>query len=144
MVVLNEMKLEFSSRSANEALARSALSQFAAQLDPTLDELNDIKTSVSEAVTNAIIHGYEGTRGVVVVSCKIIGNELEITVEDTGHGIEDIAKAMQPLYTGRPDEERSGMGFTVMETFMDTLKVVSELAEGTKVIMTKTIKAGQE
>ena len=110
-------------------------------MDPTIEEISDIKTAVSEAVTNAIIHGYEYGEGMVVVEAKLEGNRIEITIEDFGRGIEDVQKAMEPFYTSKPDLERSGMGFTVMETFMDELVVKSELNKGTKVKMIKEIKS---
>ena len=134
----NRMKIEFLSKSENEGFARVAVAAFISQLDPTIEELTDVKTAVSEAVTNAIIHGYEN-RGdeVVFIEASIQEREATITVEDQGLGIEDISLAMQPLYTSRPDLERSGMGFTVMETFMDSLQVLSENNKGTKVIMKK-------
>lgn len=135
----NYMKLSFPSKSQNEAFARAAVGAFAAQLDPTCEELADIKTAVSEAVTNAIIHGYADRRGEVDIVCKIRHDELEVTVIDKGRGIDDIDLAMQPLYSGSPGEERSGMGFTVMESFMDTLDVDSEPEVGTTVTMTKRI-----
>lgn len=135
----NKMSLEFFGKSANEGFARAAVAAFAAQLDPTLEELADIKTAVSEAVTNAIIHGYDASFGMVHIHCEICGNLFSVTVSDQGRGIENLAQAMQPLYTGSPDAERSGMGFTVMETFMDSLEAESEPGVGTTVRMTKTI-----
>lgn len=135
----NYMKLEFPSKSQNEAFARAAVGAFAAQLDLTCEELADIKTAVSEAVTNSIVHGYPLKRGMVEIECRISGNQIEITVTDQGKGIEDIELAMQPLYSGSPDEDRSGMGFTVMESFMDTLQVQSAVDQGTAVTMTKRI-----
>ena len=135
----NYMKLEFPSKSQNESFARAAVGVFASQLDLTCEELADIKTAVSEAVTNAIIHGYPDTKGIVKILCRIIGEKIEVTVTDTGRGIEDIELAMQPLYSGTPDEDRSGMGFTVMESFMDSLEVKSQPNTGTTVIMTKRI-----
>ncbi|WP_027308069.1 anti-sigma F factor [Caloramator sp. ALD01] len=137
----NEMKLEFPSKSVNESFARVVVAAFASQLDPTLEELSDVKTAVSEAVTNAIIHGYEDTEGMVTLRCKIEDNKLTIEVEDNGKGIENVELARQPLYTSRPELERSGMGFTVMETFMDSVEVFSEPGKGTTVIMTKTFKS---
>lgn len=133
----NFMKIEFLSISQNESFARVSVAAFASQLDPTIEELTDVKTAVSEAVTNAIIHGYENTCGIVKVEAYIDKNVLTVIVEDNGKGISDINLAMQPLYTSRPDLERSGMGFTVMETFMDELKVESRESKGTKVIMKK-------
>ena len=135
----NEMSIRFDARSVNEAFARVAVSAFVAELNPALDEIADLKTAVSEAVTNAIIHGYSDHKGVVSVRCRIVGQELEIQVKDDGCGIKDIEQARQPLYTGSSDDERSGMGFTVMETFMDDLQVESIEGEGTIVTMRKTI-----
>ncbi|KGG81165.1 hypothetical protein Y919_01920 [Caloranaerobacter azorensis H53214] len=137
----NYMKLEIPSKSQNEAFARVVVASFASQLDPTIEELADVKTAVSEAVTNAIIHGYENKIGIITIECRIIKNKLEIIVEDKGKGIEDIEKAMEPFYTSRPEMERSGMGFTVMETFMDDLKVQSEIGKGTIVKMVKVFKS---
>ena len=135
----NYITFEFLSRSANEGFARTAVACFAAQLDPTLDELGDIKTAVSEAVTNAIVHAYPDALGKVVVKAKILGERtLEITVRDWGRGIADVGKAREPLYT-TGGEERSGMGFTIMESFMDRLNVRSEPGRGTRVVMRKTI-----
>lgn len=133
----NYMRLEFLSKSSNESFARVVVASFAAQLDPTLEELSDIKTAVSEAVTNAIIHGYEYKEGLVILESKITGNEIEIIVEDKGMGISDIDEALEPFYTSKPDLERSGMGFTVMETFMDSLQIESIKGQGTIVKMTK-------
>ncbi|NLV89429.1 MAG: anti-sigma F factor [Tissierellia bacterium] len=133
----NYMKLEFLSKSSNESFARVVVAAFASQLDPTLEELSDIKTAVSEAVTNAIIHGYEYGEGIITLEAKIIDNEIEILVEDKGMGIADIKQAMEPFYTSKPNLERSGMGFTVMETFMDSLEIESKKGEGTKVRMRK-------
>lgn len=136
----NEMKLEFISKSNNEAFARISVAAFAAQLDPTVEELADIKTAVSEAVTNSIIHGYEDTEGIVKVSCKIIENSIVVEVSDNGKGIENVEEARKPLYTSKPDLERSGMGFTIMESFMDEIKIESILGIGTKITMKKLIK----
>ncbi|MFA5575723.1 MAG: anti-sigma F factor [Tissierellaceae bacterium] len=133
----NYMKLEFLSKSSNESFARVVVAAFASQLDPTLEELSDIKTAVSEAVTNAIIHGYEYREGIVILESTIIDKEIVITVEDKGLGIADIEKAREPFYTSKPDLERSGMGFTVMETFMDGLEIESIRGQGTKVRMRK-------
>ena len=131
----NEMKLEFVSKSANESFARISVAAFASQLDPTIDELADIKTAVSEAVTNSIIHGYENTIGIVKVECKIKENLIEIQVLDNGKGISNVEEARKPLYTTKAELERSGMGFTIMESFMDELKVESIPDVGTKVTM---------
>ena len=136
----NEMKLEFSSKSSNEAFARIAVASFVAPLDPTIEEISDIKTAVSEAVTNSIIHGYENTRGIVTIKTRIIHNIVEIEVIDNGKGIEDIEKAKEALYTTKPELERSGMGFTIMESFMDEMQVKSTVGEGTTVFMKKIIK----
>ncbi len=136
----NEMKLEFLSKSSNEAFARITVAAFAAQLDPTIEELADIKTAVSEAVTNSIIHGYEERKGMVKIRCQIIDRELTIEISDNGQGIENIELAKQPLYTTKPNLERSGMGFTIMESFMDEIEIESILGMGTKVTMKKTIK----
>ena len=136
----NEMRLEFLSKSNNEAFARITVAAFASQLDPTIEELADIKTAVSEAVTNAIIHGYEDREGVVKVECRMYGGSIQIEISDTGKGIEDIEMAREPLYTSKPNLERSGMGFTIMESFMDEVKIESILGLGTKVTMKKMIK----
>ena len=137
----NMMKIEFLSKSQNEGFARVGVASFASQLDPTLEEISDVKTAVSEAVTNAIIHGYENGDGIINIEVTLTGNELTLIVSDNGVGIEDLELAMQPLYTSREDLERSGMGFTVMETFMDSLKVESIRGKGTKVIMKKKFKS---
>ena len=136
----NYIKLEFPSRSANEALARSAVAAFAAQLDPTLDELGDIKTAVSEAVTNAIVHAYPDSVGTVRLRARILsGDTLELTVRDAGRGIPDVKQAMEPLYSTGGDD-RSGMGFTIMESFTDALKVRSAPGKGTTVTMRRRIR----
>ena len=137
----NYIKIEFPSRSTNESFARSAVAAFAAQLDPTLDELGDIKTAVSEAVTNAIVHAYPEQLGVVQLKARIYDEEfLEISIKDKGCGIEDVKKAMQPLFT-TGGEERSGMGFTIMDSFMDRMRVRSRPGKGTTVIMSKRIRS---
>ena len=136
----NEMKIEFLSKSKNEAFARIAVAAFIAQLDPTVEEVADIKTAVSEAVTNAIIHGYEEKIGIVKLICKIAQNEVFIEISDSGKGIENIEEAKQPLFTTKSNLERSGMGFTIMESFMDEINVDSVLGLGTKVTMKKFIK----
>ena len=136
----NEMKLEFLSKSNNEAFARVTVAAFAAQLDPTIEELADIKTAVSEAVTNSIIHGYENTEGIIKIVARIFAYTISIEISDTGKGIENIELAKQPLYTSKGDLERSGMGFTIMESFMDEMQVESVLGLGTKVTMKKLIK----
>ena len=136
----NEMKLEFLSKSNNEAFARISVAAFASQLDPTIEEMADIKTAVSEAVTNSIVHGYEGINGIVKIVCRIFANCIEIEISDTGKGIENVEMARKPLYTSKPNLERSGMGFTIMESFMDEINVDSVLGLGTKVTMKKFIK----
>lgn len=140
----NEMKLEFSSKSNNESFARIAVAAFVSQLDPTVEELADIKTAVSEAVTNCIIHGYEEKEGIIKIECKLFANSIEIEISDNGKGIEDIEQARQPLYTSKSELERSGMGFTIMESFMDEMKVESVVGIGTKVTMKKMIKVSDE
>ncbi len=137
----NEMKLEFLSKSNNEAFARITVAAFVSQLDPTIEELADIKTAVSEAVTNSIVHGYEDKPGIVKIISRIKDNEITIEISDNGKGIEDIEVAKQPLYTTKPNLERSGMGFTIMESFMDKIEIESVLGLGTKITMKKTIKS---
>ncbi|GHU41118.1 anti-sigma F factor [Clostridia bacterium] len=136
----NEMKMEFLAISANEGFARVAVGAFVAGLNPTVDELADIKTAVSEAVTNAVIHGYEKREGKIWIVCSISEREVEICVVDTGHGIADVEKAREPLFTTKPELERSGMGFAFMEAFMDELWVDSVLGQGTKITMRKVIE----
>ena len=139
MKPINEMTVSFLSCSANEAFGRAAVSAFAAQLDPTVDELCDVKTAVSEAVTNCIVHAYRNTIGVIYITCRLYENgRIWIKIRDRGCGIEDVEKAMQPLFT-TAGEERAGLGFAVMESFMDKLHVSSQVGEGTSVIMQKTI-----
>lgn len=135
----NEMKLEMDGASRNESFARVVVGAFAAQLNPTVEELSDVKTAVSEAVTNAIIHGYEERGGKVYITCGIRGQELFLEIRDDGRGMEDVRRAMEPLYTTKPSAERSGMGFAFMEAFMDDLEVISALGEGTTVRMRKRI-----
>lgn len=137
MQPINEMKIEFVSKSSNEAFARVVAAAFASQMDPTLEELADVKTAVSEAVTNAIIHGYENKYGIIKMICRQYDRSIEIEISDKGKGIEDIGQAMQPLYTSKPEMERSGLGFTVMESFMDRIEVKSKPGEGTTVILYK-------
>ena len=138
----NEMTLTFSAVSDNEAFARNAVAAFCVGLDPTIDQLNDIKTAVSEAVTNSIVHAYPNGAGdkFVTVRTTIEDNTVHIVVSDEGIGIDNIENAMQPFYTTKPEQERSGMGFTVMESFMDELKVEPNTPNGTVVSMTKTIR----
>lgn len=137
-MVDNRVCIELMSKSPNEGFARVAIAAFVSQLDPTIEELSDVKTAVSEAVTNSIIHGYENRKeDIIRIEATISGNEVTIIVEDFGVGIKDVKKAMEPLYTSKPELERSGMGFTVMETFMDSLEVESKEGKGTKVVMKK-------
>lgn len=134
----NKIVLEIESRSQNESYARVAVAAFVAQLDPTVEELSDIKTAVSEAVTNSIIHGYDGKEDCIIrIEVCLYGNEAKIAIIDYGKGIKDIQQAMEPLYTSRPDLERSGMGFTVMESFMDNIEVDSTEGKGTKIVLYK-------
>lgn len=139
MAYENEMKIEFDSRSCNEGFIRVAVSAFLTQLNPTLEEVADVKTAVSEAVTNCIVHAYEGKKEKILVSCHIEGHALYLEIKDHGCGIPDIKKAMEPLFTTKPDEERSGMGFAFMEAFMDDVRVESEPGHGTTVLMRKEI-----
>ncbi len=139
MTKTNELHINFPALSENEALARMCASAFAAQFNPTIEELSDIRTAVSEAVTNAIIHGYNSRPLPVYMDIYRQDERLKIVIRDTGRGIEDVAEAMQPFYTTIPGEERSGMGFSVMQAFMDELTVSSEPGIGTTVTMTKTI-----
>jgi len=142
MTYTNSMTLQFESRSENESFARVTVAAFVSQLDPTLDELTDIKTVISEAVTNAIIHGYEGrTDGVITISAVIRNDTVHIEVRDEGRGIEDVEQARQPLYTSKPELERSGMGFTIIENFMDEMDIESAIGKGTTVRMAKRIES---
>ena len=141
----NEMELRFLSLSRNEGFARAVCAAFASQMDPTLEELSDIRTAVSEAVTNAIIHGYENrTDGIVTVKSRIEGNTITVSVADVGCGIADVDKARLPFFTTKPEMERSGMGFAVMEAFMEEVNVVSRVGCGTTVTMVKYIKKHHE
>lgn len=134
----NKMDIQFSALSQNESFARITVAAFIAQLDPTLDELTEIKTVVSEAVTNSIIHGYENdAEGIVYISVMIDGEDIELTIRDEGIGIDDVDEAIQPLYTTKPELERSGMGFTIMENFMDEMQVISHKGEGTIIRLKK-------
>ena len=136
----NKMKLEFLSLSINESLARTTVGVFCLGLNPSLSELSDIKTAVSEAVTNCIVHGYPNELGVISMECEIVKNILHINIVDQGVGIKDVNLALEPFYTTREEEERSGMGFTIMKSFMDDVKVSSEQGKGTKIYMCKKIK----
>lgn len=140
----NEMKLEFVSKAINESFARITIAAFASQLDPTIEELADIKTAVSEAVTNCIIHAYENRQGVIKINAKLKDNQIIIQISDNGKGIENVDIAKEPLYTTKPNLERSGMGFTIMESFMDNMKVESIVGLGTKVTLVKSIKKQEE
>lgn len=140
----DKMKLEFPAKSSCEGFARVAVAAFISRVDPTLAEINEVKTAVSEGVTNSIIHGYENGEGIVYIECEIVGNEIKIVIADKGKGIYDVEQAMTPLFTTNPDGERSGMGFTVMETFMDKVEVKSLPGIGTRIIMSKTLESAQE
>lgn len=139
MIGRTEITFEFDSISENESLARTVVTAFLARLDPTMEELSDVKTAVSEAVTNAIIHGYDGAPGKIRIHSWIEDNTIWVEVQDQGVGIADIEKAMEPLYTTRPEMERSGMGFAFMEAFMDELCVDSQVDKGTTIRMKKKI-----
>ncbi len=136
----NTMRMEIPSRSENERFARTVCAAFLLELDPTIEEITEVKTAISEAVTNAIIHGYKSGDGVIEIYGEINGNEVTYKIADKGCGIADIDKAREPLYTGMPESERSGMGFSIMEAFMDGLKVESVEGQGTTVTMTKRLK----
>ncbi len=135
----NEMTLSFRAVSANESFARVSVAAFALQLDPAVSEITEIKTAVSEAVTNSIIHAYDNSSGIVHIWCGCSQNRLYIEITDNGKGIENVNEAMEPLYTSKPEQERSGLGFTIMESFMDKMEVYSEVGKGTKVVMEKNI-----
>ena len=136
----NSMKLQFVSRSANEGFARTAVSGFLASLDPTVEELADIKTAVSEAVTNCIVHAYRNTIGPVCITARVLeGDVAYIKVKDRGCGIENVKQAMEPMFTTAPEEERAGLGFAVMESFMDSVKVTSKVGKGTAVVLRKKL-----
>ena len=140
----NEMKLEFDSRSCNEGFVRVAVAAFMTQLNPTLEEVTDLKTAVSEAITNAIIHGYENEVHNITIRCRTQEKTLYLEVEDQGRGIEDVEQAMEPLFTTKPELDRSGMGFSFMEAFMDDLEVISAPGKGTCVKMKKVIGKGRK
>ncbi len=141
MEIKNKMKLIFSAKSENESFARSVVACFILNLNPTLSQLSDIKTAVSEAVTNAIVHGYKDVDGQITIDAEIIDNKVHINVLDSGVGIANVEQALEPFYTTKEDEERSGMGFTIMKSFMDEVVVESKVGCGTKVYMTKLLKA---
>lgn len=140
----NTMLIKIPSRSENERFARTVCAAFLIDLDPTLEEMSEIKTAVSEAVTNAIIHGYNSQDGEITITGEISERTVTYTISDNGCGITDIEKAREPLYTGKPESERSGMGFSIMEAFMDELKVESEPGKGTKITMTKRLSENAE
>lgn len=135
----NEMEIQFASCSTNEAFARTAVSAFISQLDPTVEELYDIKMAISEAVTNSIIHGYSNGEGKIVIRCSYEDREVTIVVNDQGQGIKNVEEAMTPLYTTSLEEERAGLGFTVMQSMMDSIEVSSKLGSGTTVKMKKSL-----
>ena len=135
----NNMRFEFPAKSENEKFARTVCAAFVLELDPTVDEIDEIKTAVSEAVTNSIIHGYDGKEGTIEIEGDIDGREVVYVITDHGCGIRDVKQAMEPLFTGKPESERSGMGFSIMEAFMDDLKVESGVGVGTKITMKKRI-----
>ncbi|MBQ9898950.1 MAG: anti-sigma F factor [Ruminococcus sp.] len=140
MEVLNEIRFTMPALSVNESAARAVVSSFLIQADPTVEELSDIRTAVSEAVTNAVVHGYRRSRGNIELTVKLLpGREVYIRIKDRGCGIEDVDKAMQPLFTTAPEEERSGLGFSVMESFMDRLSVKSAVGKGTTVVMRRRL-----
>ena len=140
MNILNEIKFTVPSLSVNESTARAVVSSFLTQTDPTVEELSDIRTAVSEAVTNAIVHGYRHSKGIIEITVRLLPERnIYIKIRDKGCGIPDIKKAMQPLFTTAPEEERSGLGFSVMESFMDKLTVKSEVGRGTTVVMRKRL-----
>lgn len=139
MKAQNFIKISFPSKSINESFARGAITAFCMQLDPTVEQLNDIKTAVSEAVTNCIVHGYRDTVGIIYITASINNNNITINISDKCVGIADVAQAMQPLFTTDAEGERAGLGFAVMQSFMDIVKVKSSLNKGTKVVMTKII-----
>lgn len=138
----NEMEIRFDSRSENEGFARVSVASFLTQLNPTVEEVADVKTAVSEAVTNAIIHGYEQRVVKVKIHCSIENQLFTVEISDRGKGIANVEKAMEPMFTTKPEDDRSGMGFSFMEAFMDTVEVESKVGEGTSVKMTKTIGKG--
>ncbi len=141
MEVLNEVKFSVPSLSVNESVARAVVSSFLIQADPSVEELSEIRTVVSEAVTNAVVHGYRNSKGIIEITVRFLHDrEVYIKVRDRGCGIEDIERAMQPLFTTAPEEERSGLGFSVMQSFTDSLKVKSQSGKGTTVIMRKKLK----
>ncbi|MCR5305135.1 MAG: anti-sigma F factor [Oscillospiraceae bacterium] len=146
MITLNELKCSFPARSENESFARTMVCAFAAQLDPTVEELADLRTAVSEAVTNAVVHGYRGKEnGIITVTVRLLPNRVVyVRIADKGCGIADIEQAMTPLYSSAPAEERAGLGFTVMQSFTDTLSVRSSVGAGTVITMRKRLQNADE
>ena len=144
MAEQNHMQVMFDAKSVNESLARMVVTAFMTDMNPTLEQISDVKTAVSEAVTNAIIHGYNSEDGIITLEGSIDKSEVTFTITDYGVGISDIQRAREPLYSGKPEMERSGMGFTIMETFMDDIKIESAVGKGTKITMTKTIEVPDE
>ena len=140
----NYMSIRFKSVSENEALARASIAAFVSSMNPSVEDLADIKTSVSEAVTNCIVHGYDGGVGMVEMSAYTEGGKLTVKITDRGKGIHNIEQAREPLYTTKADAERSGMGFTIMESFMDSIRVISHVGKGTTVIMSKVLSREME
>ena len=140
----NYMKISFPAKSENERLARTVCAAFVIELDPTMEEMTEIKTAISEAVTNSIIHAYNNESGMIDITAEINENEVTYTIEDKGCGIADIEKAKEPLYSGSEDSERSGMGFSIMEAFMDELNIESVVRSGTKIVMKKRITINEK
>ena len=140
----NRMKIEFPAKSENERLARTVCAAFVLELDPTVEEISELKTAVSEAVTNSIIHGYSDENGMIEIEAELCGNTAKFILRDFGCGIDDIKLAMQPLYSGSGDKERSGMGFSIMEAFMDKLEVESGPSKGTTITMTKRFSVNEQ
>lgn len=145
MNVTNQVKMTFKSKSTNESFARGVASVFFSALDPTVEELSDIKTAISEAVTNSVVHGYKNCIGNITMTLKVIDNQIAyIKIRDSGCGIPDIKQAVEPLYTTAPDDNRAGLGFAVMESFMDNLRIYSRLEKGTTIVMKKRIERRDE
>ena len=144
MNLTNKMTIKFLSKSVNESFARTVAGCFALQLNPSVSEISDIKTAVSEAVTNSIVHGYQNEIGEITMEGEIVGDTLHINIFDNGVGIEDVEQALEPFYTTKSQDERSGMGFTIMKSFMDEVKVKSKLNQGTQIYMTKKIMTDKE
>jgi stage II sporulation protein AB (anti-sigma F factor) len=141
MNILNEVYVEFLSRSSNEGFSRTVIASFISAIDPTISEVADVKTAVSEAVTNAVIHGYENGEGLIKMKCILFNDGVQVEISDSGGGIENIDEAMQPLFTSKPHLDRSGMGFTIMENFMDSIEVTSDKGSGTQVKMYKKFES---